>query len=163
GSGRQRKFKITNYSSGFSVLEENKWSSKNGPPLNQSQRPAWRVHREPIDLAGAFCLSRAVHSLGSRTRPCHSAVSSPDAESARDFLFAAHLVAGRDSHDFSGRTWVDNLEMEGRPSLVAQSALGSHSRLVDCARLVRAPESLRVDVQSSSQQFLCQSCRRCFC
>src|SRR2546430_11084021 len=102
-------------------------------------------------MANSFTLASALDRVRGNPSLSHSAVSSPDPESARDFLFAAHLVAARDSHNFSGRTCVDNLEMEGHPSLVAQSALSNHSRLVDCTRLVRAPESLRVEDRKSTR------------
>src|SRR5438132_6955153 len=98
----------------------------NGKRLNSDQHQNSMANWEPIDLANSFTLAPALNRVRGNPSLSHSAVSCPDPERARDFLFAAHLVAARDSHNVSGGTCVDNLAMEGRPSLVAQSALSNH-------------------------------------
>src|SRR5947207_7507571 len=107
-------------------------------------------------MANSFTLASGLDRVRGNPSLSHSAVSPADPESARDFLFAAHLVTARDTYYFSDHSCVNTLEMERRSSLVAQSAFTDHSPPGDCTGMVRASESFRVDVQSSSQQLLRQ-------
>ena len=67
-----------------------------------------------MDLAGSLIPAVVIDRAGRDPRFSYSTVSSPDAASARDFLFAARVVAARDSHYFSGRAGVNDREMEAR-------------------------------------------------
>src|SRR5882762_453818 len=97
---------------------EKVWSFKNGKRVNRDQPSDCEQHSASIDLAGPFGFAPAFNSLRSHTRVSHSAFSSADRTSARNFLLTASLVTAGHGHYARRRVCVGGLEMGTRSSLV---------------------------------------------